>query len=86
MDSHFRYFAGLFVKNTSLEAAWEAFEVCWLSTIWPPTAVSCDQAFRKGVLRDILQYIGTAPHKLPPRRHFKNVLESKHFFIRSMFL
>lgn len=44
MDSHMPYSAGLLVENAFSDVPCEAFDICWLSTFWPPNAVSVDHA------------------------------------------
>lgn len=63
-----------------------ALESFFLSPFWIPLAVQVDNTFKKDQFRDILDEHGVKLRVVPPRRHRKNVLESKHGIIRSIVL
>ena len=86
MDSVTRYSGCSIVPDTSLEAAVVAYESCWLCQFWPPSTVLGDAAFKRDVFINFLRMNDTEFCPIPPRRHNKNVLESKHGVIRGIFL
>lgn len=86
MDSYSRFSAALPVSSMSLSDAIAAFEAIWISHFWPPCAVQGDLAFRHNEFQEFLAQYGTSFRPVPPRRHHKNLLESKHGFIRAIFL
>ena len=86
MDSVTRYSSCSIVTSASLSDAILAFESCCLSQFWPPPAVLGDLAFNHDEFKHYLSSIGIEFNPIPPRRHNKNVLESKYGVIRSMFL
>ena len=86
MDFVTRYSSCSIVPSASLSDAILDFESCWLSPFCPPPAVLGDPAFNHDEFKHYLSSIGIEFKPIPPRRHNKNVLESKHGFIRSIFL
>lgn len=86
MDSHSRYSAALSVPSMSLSDAIVAFESIWVSQFWPPLSVQGDLAFQHPEFVNLLSQYGTSFPPVPPRRHHKNVLESKHDIIRAIFI
>lgn len=91
MDAASRYSAAAVVKSTSireavLREAVHAFDSSWLGQLWPPDAVLGDQAFNKGEFEQYLTQLQVETKPIPARSHNKNVAESKHNFISSIFL
>lgn len=86
MDAASRYSVGAVVEDTSMWRAILLFDAHWVTPFWTPQVVAFDRGFNNSVFVEYLQAqdIGTRP--LPPRRHSKNVLESKHRIIRDVFL
>lgn len=60
--------------------------MCWLFNFWPSDALSVDNAFQKGVCKEMLDSHGTSLHNVTLRGHSKNVLELKYFVIRSIYI
>lgn len=86
MDSKTRYSAGLVCADTSLKNAIYSFTTTWLSPFWSPINVKDDQAFIDTEFTNFITSIGATFGAIPPRRHQKNVIESKHGIIRSIFI
>lgn len=86
MDTTSRYSACYIPNSTSLIDSMLAFEASWLSQFWPPTEVKGDNAFNKTNFIEFLKCLGIEFRPVPPRKHSKNVLESKHGIIRSVYL
>lgn len=86
MDSTSRYSVGAVVESTGMEHAVEVFESLWLSPFWNPHVVLCDQAFNNEIFSSFLRVDDIELRPLPPRRHNKNVLESKHKVIRDIYI
>ncbi|PXF41606.1 hypothetical protein BWQ96_08672 [Gracilariopsis chorda] len=84
MEAHSRYSAGLIVPNTSMAHAISALETVWISPFWISPAVLFDPAFHNDPLPTYLNSLGIHPRPIPPQRHNKNVLESKHKVIRDI--
>lgn len=57
-----------------------------MSQFWLPVSVQGDKAFAHGSFRKFLDESGVSFRLVPPRRHSKNPLESKHGIIRSIYL
>ncbi|PXF44010.1 hypothetical protein BWQ96_06243 [Gracilariopsis chorda] len=85
MDADTRYSAGIIVPNTSMAHAISAFEAVWISPFWIPAAVLFHPAFQSDPFTSYLNSLGIHPRPILPRRHNKNVLESKHKVIRDIF-
>ena len=86
MDSSTRYSAGTVVFTTSMQEAILGIEAQWVSPFWHPHTVLFDKAFDNQEFRSYLKMSVIEPRPIPPRRHNKNVLESKHKIIRDIFL
>jgi len=86
MDSATRYSAGCCVIDTNMEHSIEAFESQWISQFWYPQVVIADPAFNNTLFKKYLTNCGISIRPIPPRRHSKNVLESKHRVLRDIFL
>lgn len=86
MDAQTRYSTGLLVPSTSMHDAIPAFETLWLSEFWPPNGVQGDKAFDNSEFKDYLSLYDVNFRPVPPRRHSKNVLESKHRILRDIYL
>lgn len=86
MDSRTRYSAGLVCPDTTLKNSVFASTTTWLSPFWSPSSVRGDQAFNHTEFTNFISSIGATFGPIPPRRHQKNVIESKHGIIRSIFI
>lgn len=86
MDSKTRYSAGLVCADTSLKKSNFSFTTTWLSPFWSSINVRGDQAFNHTEFKNFITSIGATFGPIPPRRHQKNVIESKHGIIRSIFI
>lgn len=86
MDSATRYSAGAVVQTTNMEDAIIAFDSHWVSQFWTPENVLYDPAFHNEEFKSYLLQLGSECKAIPPRRHNKNVLESKHRVIRDVYL
>lgn len=86
MDIDSRYSAGGVVESTGMEEAIQQFEICWITPFWAPEYIQGDQAFNNDIFKNHLQTHGTGFRPVPPRRHSKNAIESKHRIIRDIYL
>ena len=86
MDTATRYSVGQVVPDTSMTAAVLAFEAGWISQFWAPSNVVFDRAFENEEFRRYLSLHEISARDIPPRRHNKNALESKHRVLRDIFL
>eukprot|EP00171_Calliarthron_tuberculosum_P022021 IDg22021t1 len=86
MDSTTRYSAGTDVQDMSMLASIVAFESQWISQFWIPETVLADKAFDNDMFKSFTSKYGIKLKILPPRRHSKNVIESKHKVIRDIYL
>jgi len=86
MDSVTRYSSGSVVESTGMMDSIEAFESTWLNEFWMPKALTFDPAFKNKMFEKFAEKYGIALRPLPPRRHSKNVIESKHRIIRDVYL
>ena len=86
MDSTVRYSVGMIVPDTSMQHAICALESQWISQFWMPGGVIFDQAFDNSMFRSYLNKCDIEPIALPPRRHNKNFLESKHKILRDIYI
>lgn len=86
MDLVTRYSAAFVVGDATMEKAIHAFESCWINQFWIPDEIKADKAF---INKEFEQYCKDRDIKIspiPPQRHSKNAVESKHGIIRSIFL
>ena len=86
MDLITRYSSALKVTSTNLKEAVIALEASWVSQFWYPDSIRTDKAFQIGAFKDYADKLGIAIHPVPPGRHSKNAIESKHNVIRTIFL
>jgi len=86
MDAITRYSAGSCVPDTSMVHSILSFETLWISQFWIPSAILFDRAFKNTQFDDWMKNYGIDSNPIPPRRHNKNVLESKHRIIRDIFI
>jgi len=86
MDIVTRFSAAFVVTSSSMDDAVFAYESCWLSQFWQPSAILGDKAFAHGSFKSYLESCEIRFKCVPPRRHSKNPLERKHGIIRSIFL
>ena len=86
MDSVTRYSAGCVVTDTTMQASISTFDLHWITPFWIPQTVLFDQAFNNTEFTAYLSCLGINSRPIPPRRHNKNVIESKHRIIRDIYL
>lgn len=86
MDTASRYSVGSVVQSTNMDEAIDVFEGTWLSQFWEPEEVAFDPGFNNDQFKSFLEKYGVLVRPLPPRRHSKNVIESKHRIIRDIYL
>ena len=77
---------GAVVPYTGMESAIYGFDSHWISQLWAPAAVHFYQAFANEPFLQFLKFHGIEPRPIPARRHYKNVLESKHKVVHDIFL
>lgn len=86
MDLVYRFSTVDVVETANLQDAVVAFEASWISQFWYPDALQADKAFQVGDFRKYADEIGISIREVPPGRHSKNPIESKHRVIRTIFL
>ena len=86
MDAQTRYSSGLLVPTTNMRDAIYGMETKWFSEFWPPQSIQGDKAFQAEEFKDYLKIYDISFRLVPPRRHSKNVLESKHRVLRDIYL
>lgn len=84
MDYHTRYSAGTIVESPNMEYAIQFLEAGWISPFWTPAAIRGDQAFNNSIFLGYLSSHSIYFQPIPPRRHSKNAIESKHRIIRDI--
>lgn len=70
----------------SLENSACALKVCWITPFWTFNVIRGDDSFSHKPLIDFVKSLGSTFGPIPPRRNQKNVLESKHAIIQSIYL
>lgn len=86
MDTKTHLSAGIIYKDTSLNYAGYALQVGWLTPFWTSDAIYGDSAFNHDPFISFAASIGSRFEAIPPRRHSKNALESKHTTLRSIYI
>ena len=86
MDLTTRFSAAYVVSTASMDDSVMAFEACWLSQFWIPESVRADKSFLCGSFESFCDSRDIKISPVPPHRHSKNAIESKHGIIRSVFL
>lgn len=86
MDATTRYYAAVSSTKITLTESLMSLETVWLAPFWPSTELRGDAEFSKDVFTTELKKFSITLCPSPPRRHSKNVLESNHGVIRSIFL
>lgn len=86
MDSVARYSVGDVVQEMNMSTAIPIFESLWVSAFWEPKVVLYGSAFDNSEFTMYLESHNIECRPLPPRRHNKNVIESKHRVIRDIFI
>ncbi len=86
MDLVSRFSAVQAVESTNLADAVVAFEACWVSQFWYPESLHGDKAFQIGEFKLYAESLDIPIRPVPPRRHSKNSIESKHNVIRSIYI
>lgn len=86
MDAWSRFSTCYALDDASLRSAVIGFEASWLSKFWAPLSVRGDDAFNKDEFKNYMSTLDIEFRPIPPRRHSKNVLESKHGIIGSVYL
>lgn len=82
VDAATRFSAAFVVSSASMNDAVFAFESCWISQFWEPTAIHGDKAFAYGSFMEFMNSRDIMIRLVPPRCHTKNSVESKHGVIR----
>ena len=86
MDLVSRFSTVQVVDSANLDDAVSAFEACWVNQFWYPESIHGDKAFATGDFKNYMDKVGIAFRPVPPGRHSKNAIESKHNVIRSIYL
>lgn len=86
MDHTSRYSAACVVSDASNEHAVASFQSCWVNQFWMLNSMRADKAFCFGKFEKFCQDQDIKEDPRPAKRHSKNVIESKHGLIRSVFL
>lgn len=86
MDSVARYFVGDVVQEMNMSTAIPLFQSLWVSAFWEPKVVFYDSAFDNSEFTMYLESHDIECRPLPPRRHNKNLIASKHRVIRDVFI
>ena len=86
MDTATQFSVRQVVSNTSMPLSICAVRAGWMLQFWAPRFVVFDRAFNNKQFRDYLNVHTISARKIPPRRHNKNALESKHRILRDIFL
>lgn len=86
MDLVSRFSAIQVVDSETLADAVAAFEACWMSHFWYPESIHGDKAFAVGDFKTYMDEVSISFRPMPPGRHSKNAIESKHKVIRSIYL
>lgn len=86
MDTKSRFSPGLICDNMVLEYSAYTIVSCWLIPLCTPDSVRGDDAFKQKPFQDFVAAIGSKFERVPPRRHQKNILESRHGVIRSIYI
>lgn len=83
-DSALRYYTGAIVEDRFINKAITAFEAYWITPFWNPSTVVFDRPFENIAFTLYLTDENIEERSLPPRRHNKEVLESKHKIIQDI--
>lgn len=86
MDYSTKYSAVHIVSSTNLKEAVTVIEACWFSQFRHPKAIQGATAFDIGSFRELLNNLNIKFRPVPPRRHSKKLIESKHAVTRSVFV
>lgn len=86
MDSATRYSAAHVVSTTALEEVKYGLQSIWFAQFWPPASIHADGAFDNDDFSKFLRRFEIDLRPVPPRRHQKNPIESRHAVIRAIYL
>lgn len=86
MGAKSRFSVGHICDNLSLEYSAYAITACSLTQFWTLDSIRGDDPFRDKSFRDFCKANGSQFEPVPPRRHQKNVIESKHGVMRSVYI
>lgn len=86
MNAKTRFSAGILCDNMELETFAHGITSCWTTPLGASKVLHRDDAFNHKAFTDFVTAIGSTFEPIPPRRHQKNVLESKHGVVRSIYL
>lgn len=86
MDFSTRFSMAALTYRTAMSGAVRAFETLWVLNVWYPDTVRGDTAFSTAEFISHLSWLGIKFELVPPGRHYKNAIESKHGIIRSIFI
>lgn len=84
MDSSTRFSSGLVCDETAMVSSTTAFPSPSLSPFSPPAAIPGDQPFNNEAFPMFLRDHSIECRPAPPRRHYNNVIPSKHGIIRNV--
>lgn len=86
MDSSSRYSSGALVADTSKINSIRINDEHCIIPFWSPETNIYDQAFNMDAFRAFMCPRDIAGRQIAPRRHEKNMLESKHRVLRDIYL
>lgn len=82
IDYKARFSVAGFVSSTNHQEPVRKFEGEGMSADWAPGEIQCDEAFNRGQFLENANSNGIYLRTVPPRRHSKNVMESKYRVLR----
>lgn len=85
MENAARYSAIFVLDSTALRESFIGCEVYWLSWFWIPISIQADFAFNHQRFQKYLKEMKVKFQLVPPQRHRKNQLKSKHSVIRNIY-
>lgn len=86
MDFTTWYSSALVVTSNNLKEAIIFLEASWVLQFWYPDSIRAYKAFQVDAFKEYADKLRIAIHPVPPGRHSKNTIESKHNVIRSIFM
>lgn len=86
MDLVTRFSSAFVVSDATMKQTINAFEACWASQFWIPEQIKADTAFINSEFEKYCKERHVKLSPIPPKRHSRIAIESKHGIIRSVFL
>ena len=86
MDIASRFSTVSIASDKSMITAITAFEQNWITHFWYPNIIRGDKAFMEGEFKKYMDSRDIKFDLVPPGRHSRNAIESKHRAIRSIYL